>query len=104
MCCAVSILAVRSVTMFVYSGPMRFAISTIVVAISSMADVAETSRPGSRRDRRGTKHTESCLAGNPSQRPRQQPELTTILETKLRYHVPCPRIFCFGFEQVRLVL
>ena len=40
------------VTMFVSSCPMRFAISTILVAMSCMTDIAAHTRSGSRRDPR----------------------------------------------------
>ena len=56
--CSASNLAVRCVTMFVSSMPVRFAISTMRIAMSSMADIAAHSRPGSRRDRRSTTHRE----------------------------------------------
>ena len=69
-CCSASLLAVRSVTMLVSSWPMRFVIATMLVANSSMTDVAAASRPGPRRDRGGTIHRElSCWQSKPVSTP-----------------------------------
>ena len=51
-------LQCRSMAMFVSSWPMRFSICTMRIAMSSMADVAAQSRPGSRRYRGDTTHRE----------------------------------------------
>ena len=75
----------------VSSWPMWFAISTMLVAICSMAVVVAQSTQRSRRDRRGTRRELSC---EQSERPRWQPEL--------RHHLPCPGNKFF-LVQARLV-
>ena len=74
---------------------MRFAISTMRIAMSSMAVIAAERDP----DEIVEAHAESCLDSNPSQRPRQQPEPAS----EHHYHVLCPRMKPFCLEQVRLV-
>ena len=96
--CSVSILAVRSATMFVSSWPMRFAISTCVLPCRPWMTLLHKADPGPD-DIVEAQHTESCLASNPGQCARWQPQHATTL----RCHVQCLGNKLLCVEQVRLV-